>query len=349
MNAVNIGKSKIGCGLPCFIVGEVAQAHEGSLGMAHAFIDAIARAGADAVKFQTHIADRESSPLEPWRVKFSLQDDTRLDYWRRMEFTPEQWKGLKEHAENAGLVFISSPFSFEALDLLCDLGMTVIKMASGELDNIPMLEYAASKKLPMLISSGMSSIADVDNAVAIAEKHAAPYVLMQCTSAYPCPPEKIGLNMLSYWKEKYDCPVGLSDHSGTIWPGVAAVSLGCDILEVHVAFSREMFGPDVPASLTPEELKKQVDGIRYIEQMLNNPVDKDKIYGETVGLRDIFGKSIVAARNLPAGHILTMNDLTFRKPGNGIAARRYEELLGCRIISPLAEGAFLREDDFDNS
>src|SRR5438132_6125934 len=133
-----VGPRPVGAGHPCLIVGEIAQAHDGSLGVAHAFIDAIANAGADAVKFQTHIAAAESTPSEPWRVKFSTQDETRYDYWKRMEFTEPQWLGLKQHADERGLLFLSSPFSLEAVELLQRIGITSWKVASGELSNLPM-------------------------------------------------------------------------------------------------------------------------------------------------------------------------------------------------------------------
>ena len=142
----------------CLIIGEIAQAHDGSLGTAHAYIDAVAAAGADAVKFQTHIAAAESSPSEPWRVKFSLQDATRFEYWKRMEFTEEQWIGLKEHANSRNLIFISSPFSIEAVNLLERVGVAAWKVASGEVGNAPMLSRMISTGLPIMLSSGMSSI-----------------------------------------------------------------------------------------------------------------------------------------------------------------------------------------------
>src|SRR5574341_1605298 len=174
----------------CLIIGEVAQAHDGSLGMAHAFIDAIANAGADAVKFQTHIAAAESTPGEPWRVKLSPQDATRYDYWKRMEFTEEQWGGLARHASERGLIFLSSAFSFEAVDLLNRIGVTAWKVGAGETTNLPMIERMARTGKPVILSSGMSTWAEMDAAVECVRKHEAPVAALQCTTAYPCPPEK---------------------------------------------------------------------------------------------------------------------------------------------------------------
>ena len=230
---------------PCLIIGEVAQAHDGSLGMAHAFIDAIANAGADAVKFQTHMAAEESTGSETWRINFSRQDATRYDYWKRMEFTEEQWHGLKKHADNRGLKFLSSPFSVEAVELLLRVGVPAWKVASGEVSDAQMFERLVSTGLPILLSTGMSPLSEIDAAVERVKARRVPLTVLQCTSAYPCPPEKVGLNLIPFFRDRYGCDVGLSDHSGTIYPGLAAATLNIQVLEVHVTLSREMFGPDV--------------------------------------------------------------------------------------------------------
>jgi N-acetylneuraminate synthase len=331
----------------CLIVGEVAQAHDGSLGIAHAFIDAIANAGADAVKFQTHIAAAESTLAEPWRVKFSQQDKTRYDYWKRMEFTEEQWHGLKRHADEKGLLFLSSPFSVEAVELLTQVGVAAWKIASGELSSTPMFERIAATRLPLLLSTGMSSFAEIDQAVQQIKNAKLPLAVMQCTSAYPCPPEKVGLNLLQLFRERYQCAVGLSDHSGTIYPGLAAATLGIEVLEVHVTFSREMFGPDVPASINTTELRQLVDGIRFVEKMKQNPVDKDALSEETAPLRKLFTKSVVAAGPLPAGTVLRKEHLAVKKPGTGIPAHRLAELIGTRLKRSCEADEFLVEDDLE--
>ncbi len=160
-----IGDRRVGPGEPCFIIAEVAQAHDGSLGAAHAYIDMAAQCGADAVKFQTHFAAEESTPAEPWRIQFSRQDGTRYEYWRRMEFDEAQWTGLAEHAAEAGIVFLSSAFSAKAVDLLTRLGMPAWKIASGEVSNHALLAQMVSTKKPILLSSGMSSWAELDAAV----------------------------------------------------------------------------------------------------------------------------------------------------------------------------------------
>lgn len=331
----------------CIIVAEVAQAHDGSLGMAHAFIDAIAEAGADAVKFQTHIAAAESSPDEPWRVKFSLQDATRFDYWKRMEFTEDQWYGLKQHADDRHLLFLSSPFSIEAVELLERVGVWAWKVASGEVNNGPMLARMCETGLPIILSSGMSSLAELDQAVEQVQRWNLPLCVLQCTSAYPCPPEKVGLNMLPILSERYKCPVGLSDHSGTIYPGLASVVLGGKMIEVHVTFSRQMFGPDISASITFEELRQLVEGVRFIEQMIRSPVDKNALAHELFPIREMFTKSIVVCQDLPAGTVLQPQHLTFKKPGTGIPIQRLNEIVGRRLSRDIRANTRLSESDLE--
>ena len=331
----------------CIVVGEVAQAHDGSLGFAHAFIDAIAAAGADAVKFQTHIASAESTPAEPWRVRFSSQDARRYDYWKRMEFSEDAWHGLKKHAEERNLWFLSSPFSVEAIELLERVGVAAWKVASGETSNLPFLERLTRDGRPVLLSTGMSSTEEIDRAVELIQSRGRALAVMQCTSAYPCPPEKVGLNLISQFRERYGCAVGLSDHSGTIYPGLAAATLGIDILEVHVTLSRDMFGPDVPASLTPVELKQLTDGIQFIERMSANPLDKDESARETAPLHDLFTKSVVARIDLPAGTVLTAEHLTAKKPGTGIPAGRLPEVVGARLARAVAADQLLSEGDLE--
>ncbi len=331
----------------CLIIGEVGQAHDGSLGMAHAYIDAIAEAGADAVKFQTHIAAAESTPSEPWRVKFSRQDESRYAYWKRMEFTEEQWHGLKAHADERGLMFLSSPFSVEALELLKRVGVPAWKVASGEIANPVLLDCMAETGLPVLLSTGMSAWAEIDATVAGLRERGLAFAVLQCTSAYPCPPERVGLNMIPALRERYDCPIGLSDHSGTIYPGLAAAALAIEVLEVHVALSREMFGPDVSSSVTTAELHQLVEGIRFIEKMRANPVDKDAEAREMAPLRDLFTKSVVARIDLAPGTALTAAHLTVKKPGTGIPAGRLGDLVGRRLRRAVAANEVLREDHLE--
>lgn len=341
--SIVIGDQTISDHSPVFIIAEVAQAHEGSLGLAHSYIDAAAKAGADAVKFQTHITAAETTPLEPWRKKFSTQDATRWDYWKRMEFTPAQWRELSDHAREASLVFLSSPFSFEAVDLLENLGVAAWKIASGEVSNLPLIEYVASTRKPVLLSSGLSDWTELDAAVACVNAKGSPLGLFQCTSAYPCPPELVGLNNLKTFQSRYGLVTGLSDHSSTVFAGLAAATLGVSMIEVHVTFSKEMFGPDTSASLTFEELRQLRDGCDFIRKCTTNPTGRDNLTDYQMQLRAIFTKSIFLKRPLPSGTLLKASDLAYKKPGTGIPASRWNTVIGKRLITDLDASAPLQD------
>jgi N,N'-diacetyllegionaminate synthase len=340
----SIGVRTIGGKSPCLIIGEVAQAHDGSLGTAHAYIDAIAEAGADAVKFQTHIADAESTPAEPWRVQFSKQDATRFDYWRRMEFTSEQWGGLKAHAEDRGLLFLSSPFSIPAAELLEGLGIAAWKIASGEVTNAPLIDFVIRAGKPVLLSTGMSDLREIDQAIDQLRLHNIPFAVLQCTSMYPTPPEKIGVNCVREFAERYQCPTGLSDHSGVPYPSFAAVTLGANILELHVTFSRECFGPDVVASLTTAELRDVVKGVRFIEAMQAAGVAKDEMASELAQTRRLFTRSIVAASDLSAGTVISEAQVDLKKPGGGLGPSELQRIIGRRLRRDVSRNEMIVEE-----
>lgn len=340
INEFEIEGLKIG-GNRCFIIAEIAQSHDGSLGMAHAYIDAVAKTGADAIKFQTHIAEAESSEYEKWRVKFSPQDTTRMDYWRRMEFTFEQWIGLKKHAEELNLIFLSSPFSYEAFDLLDQIGVNAWKVASGEVNNVPFLKKMAATKKPMLISSGMSELKELDIAVSTAKNFGAKYAVMQCTTEYPTSASRVGLNLIGDFKNRYNCPIGYSDHSGLVCTGIAAYTLGATILENHITMSREMFGPDVSSSLTTFEFKNLVDSVRFLEIANSNPVDKDVQSESLKNVKSIFSKSLFLKENLQRGAVILDKHLCMKKPGGGIHPNLIDQIIGKKMKMDLNKGEMI--------
>ncbi len=331
----------------CLIIAEVAQAHDGSLGMAHAFIDAVAKTGASGIKFQTHIANEESTIEEPWRIKFSLQDETRYDYWKRMEFTEPQWLGLMEHATESGLLFLSSPFSIKAFEMLSRVGVAAWKIASGEIDNEPLIQRMVESGLPLILSTGMSSLEEIDNIVNKILCCQKDLTILQCTSEYPCNPESWGLNMLSTFRSHYGCCVGFSDHSGDIFAGLAAAVLGAEMIEVHITFSKDMFGPDAPASITPAELQKLVQGVAEIERAIGNPVEKSKMASKLSQTRAIFSKSVVTALDLRKGTVLNYSNLALKKPGIGLSPRCFSELIGKKLTRDLSKDSFISESDFE--
>lgn len=322
------------------IIAEIGSVHDGSLGNAQRLIDAAAEAGADAVKFQTHIAEAESLADAPSPAYFS--DEPRIAYFRRTGFAPEQWRKLARHAEAAKVTFLSSPFSLEAVDLLEDVGVKAYKVPSGEVTNVPLLERIAATRKPTLLSSGMSDWTELDQAVAIL-KPACELTVLQCTSAYPCQPEQVGLNVLGEMKARYGTAVGLSDHTLGIAAAVAAAALGASVIEKHFTFSRLMYGSDAKHSMEPAEFRVFCQALREVWRMQASPVDKSDVrpYAD---MKRIFQKSVVTARPLKAGTVLTREMLAFKKPGDGIPASQYRSVIGRRLLRDMPADCKLSAD-----
>jgi N,N'-diacetyllegionaminate synthase len=330
-----------------YLIAEIAQAHDGSLGILHSYIDAVAKTGVQAIKFQMHIAEAESSIHEPFRIKFSYEDETRFDYWKRMEFTLEQWKDIKKHCDEVGLDFICSPFSNLAVDWLEEIGIAAYKVGSGEVSNLLLLEKITQTRKPIIISSGMSSYDELDQTVAFLKNKNADFSILQCTTAYPTEPQQFGLNVIAELKERYDVKIGFSDHSAKIATGIAAIALGAEILEFHVVFHREMFGPDAIASLTIEETKALVESVGAILEAITHPNHKNN-NGSFSELKAIFEKSLAINKNVSKGHVVTFDDLESKKPkGFGISATEFANVIGKKITKDKYRWDFLNEEDLE--
>lgn len=328
-----------------FIIAELGQAHDGSLGMALAYIDALAETGVDAVKFQVHIAEAESSEFEPFRIKFSELDKTRFDYWKRMEFALEEWKLLKQRCDEKGVEFLASPFSNSAVDLLEELGVKRYKIGSGEVSNFLLLEKIAQTGKPLILSSGMSSFDELDQTAEFLTKRNIKFSILQCTTAYPTKPEDYGLNIINELKERYKVAIGYSDHSAKIETCIAATALGAEILEFHAVFDRRSFGPDASSSLEIDEIKNLVGAVKNIETSLQHPFDKSD-NSRFSDLKSIFEKSLAVNKSLPAGHKLSFEDLEAKKPkGYGIEASHFEEVLGKELKEDIKQWEFLNWED----
>ena len=309
-----------------YIIAEIGNTHEGSVGLAKQFIKSASNCGVNAVKFQTHIFEAESLPDAPNPSYFS--SESRKEYFERTAFNLEQYKELKSYAtDECNIDFFSSPFSIEAVDMLIAAGIDVFKIPSGEVTNLPLLEYIASFGKKVILSSGMSNWQELDEAVDIF-KQKCELVILQCTSEYPCLPENAGLNLLSEIRNRYNCEVGFSDHTIGIAVPIAAAVLGATVIEKHFTLSKEMYGSDAANSTEPSEFKVLVDSIRAVETAINHGIDKDLKYSQLSNMKYIFEKSIVSKRTLPQGHVIQFEDLTFKKPGDGISARLYKDIIG---------------------
>lgn len=326
------------------IIAEVGSVHDGSFGNAVKLIEAAAACGVDAVKFQTHIPEAETLPDAPAPAYF--KGEPRFDYFKRTGFSVQQWGELKATCDENDVIFLSSPFSEEAVDLLELVGMQQYKIPSGEVTNLPMLEKIAKLGKPVMISSGMSSWDELDAAVETVRRHNEQITVLQCTSEYPVPYENVGLNVMLEMTDRYQLPVGFSDHTMTNFAAFAAVTLGAVVVEKHFTFSRLMYGSDARHSILPDEMVDLVDGIRAIDAMLSSRVDKDQIekFSE---MKDIFQKSLVAKTDLPAGAQLTRDVVAYKKPGTGISAAKVDEYLGRKLMRPIQDGQMFAEDDFE--
>jgi N-acetylneuraminate synthase len=320
------------------VIAEAGMNHDGSLGNAIRLAEVAAEAGADAVKFQLHDAAAETTRDAPSPPYF--QRETRWEYFERTAFSDSQWRALKEACDAAGIEFLCSAFSVDALSRLEVLGVARHKIPSGEVTNLDLVRAAAATGKPVLLSSGMSSWAELDAAV---EAAGPDMTVLQCTSAYPTPPERVGLNLLAELRDRYGRQVGLSDHTVGPYAAFAAVALGAVAVEKHFTLSREAYGPDAALALEPDELEELVDGVREIEAMLASPVDKDDLapYGE---MKRVFEKSVVAVRDIPAGAVIERAMLAAKKPGTGIPARRLEDVVGRRARTDIAADTVLTED-----
>lgn len=331
-----------------FIIAEIAQAHNGSIQKVYDYIDALSGTGIDAIKFQTHIAEAESSIHEPFRVKFSDQDATRFDYWKRMEFSKEQWIEIKKRCEQAGLEFMSSPFSNAAVDVLEDIGIQRYKIGSGEVNNFLLLEKIAATGKPVIVSSGMSSFAELDETVAFLTRKNVDFSILQCTTSYPTAPAQYGLNVIQELKDRYNVSIGYSDHSADIGTCIAATALGAEILEFHAVFNHTDFGPDATSSIEIKDIPVMVKSVRNITLSRKHPIDKSN-NSQYVELKRIFEKSLSVNKDVPKGHILTFEDLEAKKPkGFGIDASQFQTIIGKPIHKELKKWDFLTESDIEN-
>lgn len=324
--------------MPVLVIAEAGMNHDGSLGNAIRLAEVAAEAGADAVKFQLHDARAETTRDAPSPPYFT--HETRWEYFERTAFRDAQWQTLKDACDRAGIEFLCSAFSVEALERLEALGVARHKIPSGEVTNLELVRSAAATGKPVLLSSGMSSWAELDAAVEAAGQLV---TVLQCTSAYPTPPERVGLNLLTELRERYGRPVGLSDHALGLFASFAAVALGAVVIEKHFTLSNESYGPDAALALEPHELEELVAGVREIEAMLASPVDKDDVepYGD---LKRVFEKSVVTVADIPAGTVIERSMLAAKKPGTGIPARRLEEVVGRVARADIGADTVLTED-----
>ena len=315
----------------CFLIAEIGLAHDGSAGIAKSYIDLAAELGFDAIKFQTHIAQDESSPNEKFRSKIFFQDKNRFDYWKRTSFDFSVWKYLFMYSKKKKIICFSSAFSDESLALLKKLNQKYWKIPSGEVTNLDLIEKIAKLRKHIFMSTGMSTYNEIADALKVIKKYHNKITLMHCTSEYPTNPSNINLHLISELKKKFEVNVGFSDHSGEISSTIIANYLGASAIEIHIAFSKRMFGADAQASLEASDLKQWMRSMKFIDKIKNNYLSKDQVSKKLNYMKKLFEKSLVASKNLNKGSIFKETDILIRKPGSGIPSKHKKKLIGKKI------------------
>lgn len=341
---IKISNKLVGDNQKTFIIAEVGLSHEGSLGIAKSFIDNISKAGADAVKFQMHYPEYESSKYEKFRKKFSLQDRSRFDYWKRTSFNTIEWHKLKKYSEKKGLIFLCSPFSKKSVEILANLKVEAWKIASGEFNNYLMLKQISKiSKKPLILSTGLSTISEIKSV--INSNQIKNFSILQCNSDYPTKPKEVGHKIVAKLKKNFNCPVGISDHSGSLNSLKIGVSMNANIIEAHVTFSKSFFGPDTIASITFKELKELINFRDMFYDINKTEFLKNKLSLTQIRNRKLFTKSIVLNKDKKLGSKIYYEDLDARKPLIGIPVYDYKKIINKKLKKDKKKGEFIKFKD----
>ncbi len=337
---LTFGNYPIGDGAPSVIVAEAAVEHLGSVNIAQRLADAARENGADIIKYQMHLPEDEmlSGKIDMWGGSL----DEILD---RYNLTIDDHAKLIEHCDDIGIQYLCTPFCPEAVIRLDQLGVSGFKTGSGELTNIPLFAKIVDAKKPVIVSTGMCHPHEIKETTDYLSSNNVDFALTNCTSIYPTPYELVNLTQIDKLKEQYDVPVGHSDHTSTIWTSIAAVARGANIIEKHFTLSRYTKGPDFEVSLEPSELKDMVQGIRAVEKALT-PIEKSVI-GEEAIVRAWAHHSVVSICDIDEGERLTLENLSVKRPGDGIPAKELNELLGKRAKRRISANVQLSVLDFE--
>jgi len=316
-----------------FIIAEAGVNHNGNLEIAKRLVDVAVEAGADAIKFQTFVPEelvtREAGRAAYQEINMPGREETQLEMIRRLVLGYEQFYELKAYCDGAGIIFLSTPFDYHSADLLDALGVPIFKIASGELVNHPFLRYVAAKKKPLLLSTGMATLGEVEEALEVIEQAGGKEVtLLHCTTNYPAAYEEVNLRAMLTLQQAFNLPVGYSDHTQGIEVAVAAVALGACVIEKHFTLDRSMEGPDHKTSLEPAELAAMVRAIRNVEKAMGDgrkrPTNSEK------EIMKVVRRSLVASRDIKAGEIITEDMLKIKRPGTGIPPKMWDVVIGRR-------------------
>jgi len=341
-----IGKFTISERSKTLVIAEVGQSHLGSFTKVNSIIKKVSKTGADFIKFQTHIANEESTKDEPFRIK-NKKFKNRIDYWRKMEFTFKQWKKIKKKCEKNNIYFLSSPFSIKAVELLNKLNVIGWKIGSGEFFSTSMIDKIIKTKKPILISTGLAKISEIKKLVEKLKKKNCNFIILQCTSLYPSKLKDVGINILDKFRKKFKCNVGLSDHSGSIYPSIFAMCKGASVVEVHVGDINEKNNPDSSSSISFDDLKELCRARDEINVMRNNQLSKLKLSKKLFKIKKIFTKSCAVNKFMKKNQIIKKEDIIFKKPGIGVPENKLNYIVGKKLIKDVYPDRILKLKDIE--
>jgi N,N'-diacetyllegionaminate synthase len=341
MNDIEIAKTRFSRGGRTMVIAEIGVNHDGSLERALALVDAAAKCGADAVKLQIFRADKlmhESAAFATYQ-KTSMLDATPIDMLRRFEMEERELREIVEAISAAGMIPLATPFSLEDVGLIESLNLPAIKIASPDIVNWPLLKSAAKTGLPLLVSTGAANVNEISSSVAWLRGWNASFALLHCISSYPTPPGSANLCWIRELAERFEVPVGYSDHTTEVISGALAVAAGAAVIEKHLTYDCSAAGPDHAASLDPEDFRDYVSLVRLACEMRGG--GGKRVLDIERDVRTVSRQSVVAARDLAPGHVIQEYDLTVQRPGTGIPASALPSIVGRRIGHSIKAGQML--------
>lgn len=343
---IQIAEKLIGGSHPCFIIAEAGVNHNGNVDLAKQLIDAAAKAGADAVKFQTFKAEDivtcEAEKAE-YQKNPTCHDESQYDMIKKLELDEKDFRVLSQYSKEIGIIFLSTPFSTRSVDFLEEIDVPAYKIASGEITNIPLLEHIARKGKPIILSTGMSTMEEIDEALkAIREAGGEKVVLLHCITSYPVRTEEINLKMIETLRKAFKIPVGLSDHTLGITVSIAAAALEACIIEKHFTLDRNLPGPDHKASLEPAELMEMIKAVRDVDKAMGSGIKH--LTAEEEKIKLVARRSIVAGTDIPKGATMTEDMLDLKRPGTGIGPNYLKQIVGKKAKTEIPKDFLLTWD-----
>ena len=346
VNRVRLGDREVGEGLACFVIAEAGVNHNGDLEMARRLMRVAAESGADAVKFQTYRTDElvtAAAPKAAYQLLTTDHAESQFEMLRRLELSQAVHERLFNESRELGIMFMSTVFDMESADFLERLGVACFKIPSGEITNEPLLAHVASKGLPLILSTGMATLGEVERSLEVIRGNGdASVILLHCVSSYPAPPEGINLRAIKTLRHAFGIPVGYSDHTMGIEVAVAAVASGACIIEKHFTLDRRLNGPDHQASLESEDLRRMCDGIRVVERALGDGRKRPTSAERSAAA--VARRSLVASADIPAGTVVSEDMLALKRPGMGLAWAMRAYVVGRRTIRDIDAGTVLSLD-----